>query len=111
MPAWPHCEPRSPGELSVATGPNGSSLLPDGLPLSPAARLRRGAAHDVLARPRQGAEPVPGEIEQLLSGGEGNAEPFLRPFLVPGRESTESVPPDPRGAGVGLRRRRVGSQG
>src|SRR5436309_2710457 len=110
MPAWPHCEPRSPGELSVATGPNGSLLLPDGLPLSPAARLRRVAAHDVLARPGQGTEPVPGEIEQLLSGVEVNAEPFLRPFLVPDRESTESVPLDHGVTEVDLGRRRVDSQ-
>src|SRR5881628_614694 len=110
MPAWPHCEPRSPGELSVATGPNRSSLLPDDLPLSPAARLRRGTVHDVLARPGQGTEPGPGEIEQLLSGEEVNAEPFLRSFLVPDCAPTESVLLHHGVTEVDLGRRRVDSQ-
>ena len=51
-----------------------------------------------------------GEIEQLLAGVEVNAESFLRPCLVPDRESSESVLLDHGVTEVDLGRRRVDSQ-
>ena len=80
MPAWPQCEPSSPGELSVATG------------LEP-----------IIASARR----LPTEPSCPSSA---NAEPFLGPFLVPDRESTESVLLHHGVTEVDLGRRRVDSQ-
>src|SRR5438445_12947977 len=89
--------------------PGGLLLLPDRFPLGPAAGLRRGAVRDVRARPGQETEPWLGEIEQLLAGVEVNAEPVLRPFVVPDRESPAPVLFDHGVTEVDLGRRRVRS--